>query len=67
MTIGVTRQTVDQIRVAVLQRRLESITEQMASTLIRTTRSPLFNQVGDFAAGLMDAEGQASPKPATLV
>jgi N-methylhydantoinase B len=30
----------------------------MANTLIRTTRSPLFNQVGDFAAGLMDASGR---------
>ena len=49
---------IDKIKVAVLQRRLESITEQMASTLIRTTRSPLFNQVGDFAAGLMDAKGR---------
>jgi N-methylhydantoinase B len=47
----------DDISVAVFQRRLEAITDGMAKTLIRTTRSPLFNQVGDFAAGLMSASG----------
>jgi N-methylhydantoinase B len=49
---------VDPVQVAVLQRRLKSITEEMGLTLLRTTRSPILNEARDFVTGLYDAEGR---------
>jgi N-methylhydantoinase B len=49
---------VDPVQVAVLQRRLKSITEEMGLTLLRTTRSPILNEARDFVTGLYDAKGR---------
>lgn len=48
----------DPVQVAVLQRRLKSITEEMGLTLLRTTRSPILNEARDFVTGLYDAKGR---------
>jgi len=48
----------DPIQVAVLQRRLKSITGEMGLTLLRTTRSPILNEARDFVTGLYDARGR---------
>lgn len=48
----------DPVQVAVLQRRLKSITEEMGLTLLRTTRSPILNEARDFVTGLYDARGR---------
>ena len=52
------KRTIDPIEVAVLQRRLKSITEEMGLTLLRTTRSPILNEARDFVTGLYDARGR---------
>ena len=49
---------VDPVTIAVLQRRLKSITEEIGLTLLRTTRSPILNEARDFATGLYDAQGR---------
>ena len=49
---------IDPIQVAVVQRRLKSITEEMGLTLLRTTRSPILNEARDFVTGLYDAKGR---------
>src|SRR5680860_1913077 len=49
---------IDPILVTVLQRKLKSITEQMALTLLRSTRSPILNEARDFATGLYSPEGE---------
>jgi len=46
--------TVDPILASVIQRRLYSITQDMANVLKRTSRSPVFNEAGDFVTGLFD-------------
>jgi len=48
----------DPVEVAVLQRRLKSITEEMGLTLLRTTRSPILNEARDFVTGLYDPKGR---------
>ena len=52
------RDRIDPIQIAVLQRRLKSITEEMGLTLLRTTRSPILNEARDFVTGLYDAKGR---------
>ena len=52
------KRRIDPIEVAVLQRRLKSITEEMGLTLLRTTRSPILNEARDFVTGLYDARGR---------
>jgi N-methylhydantoinase B len=52
------RRKIDPVEVAVLQRRLRSITEEMGLTLLRTTRSPILNEARDFVTGLYDARGR---------
>ena len=52
------KRKIDPIQVAVLQRRLKSITEEMGLTLLRTTRSPILNEARDFVTGLYDAKGR---------
>lgn len=49
---------IDPIFVAVLQRRLKSITEEIGLTLLRTSRSPILSEARDFATGLYDAKGR---------
>jgi N-methylhydantoinase B len=52
------KRKIDPVRLAVLQRRLKSITEEMGLTLLRTTRSPILNEARDFVTGLYDARGR---------
>jgi N-methylhydantoinase B len=52
------KRKIDPIEVAVLQRRLKSITGEMGLTLLRTTRSPILNEARDFVTGLYDARGR---------
>lgn len=47
---------VDPILASVIQRRLNAITLDMANVLQRTSRSPVFNEAGDFVTGLFDNE-----------
>src|SRR5262245_49375946 len=49
---------IDPVTIAVLQRRLKSITEEIGLTLLRTTRSPILSEARDFATGLYDAQGR---------
>lgn len=44
----------DPVLAAVLQKRIEAITREMATVLLRTTRSTIFNQVGDFITAVFD-------------
>lgn len=48
---------IDPVLVSVFQRRFESICEEMALTLLRTTKSPILNEGRDFVTGLYDAKG----------
>ena len=52
------KRKIDPVEVAVLQRRLKSITGEMGLTLLRTTRSPILNEARDFVTGLYDARGR---------
>jgi N-methylhydantoinase B len=48
----------DPISISVFQRRLRTITEEMALTLLRTTRSPILREGRDCATGLYDERGR---------
>jgi N-methylhydantoinase B len=48
----------DPVLAAVLHKRVEAITREMATVLLRTTRSTIFNQVGDFITAVFDARGR---------
>ncbi|MEE9276442.1 MAG: hydantoinase B/oxoprolinase family protein, partial [bacterium] len=48
---------IDRILASVLQRRLRAITEEMALTLLHTTRSPILSEGRDFSTGLYRANG----------
>jgi N-methylhydantoinase B len=48
----------DAISISVFQRRLRTITEEMALTLLRTTRSPILREGRDCATGLYDRSGR---------
>jgi N-methylhydantoinase B len=47
----------DPITLALVQNRLDQIAKQMGWVMIRTSRSPIFNQSHDFSCFLTDAEG----------
>lgn len=49
---------IDPVLVAIIQRRLKSITHEMGLTLLRTTRSPILNEARDFVTGIYDAQGK---------
>jgi N-methylhydantoinase B len=49
---------VDPLLAAILQKRIEAITAEMATALIRSARSMIFNLVGDFITAALDAEGR---------
>ncbi len=48
----------DRILAAVLQRRVHAITQEMATVLMRSSRSPIFNEIGDLVTVVFDAEGR---------
>lgn len=52
-----TRQ-VDPVLASVLARRLDSITKEMATLLMRSSRSPIFNEIGDLVTVIFDAKGR---------
>ena len=52
------KQRTDHTFIPVLQRKLKSISEEMALTLLRTTRSPILNEAQDFVTGMYDHEGR---------
>jgi N-methylhydantoinase B len=41
----------DPILASVLQRRVQAISREMATVLMRTSRSPIFNEIGDLYDG----------------
>lgn len=49
---------IDPISISVFQRRLRTVTEEMALTLLRTTRSPILREGRDCATGLYDRDGR---------
>lgn len=48
---------VDPITASVLQRRVDSITKEMATMLMRSSRSPIFNEIGDLVTVAFDRHG----------
>ncbi|MBM7280063.1 hydantoinase B/oxoprolinase family protein [Gordonia rubripertincta] len=52
-----TAHEVDPITASVLQRRVDSITKEMATMLMRSSRSPIFNEIGDLVTVIFDREG----------
>ncbi len=48
---------IDRVLASILQRRFRSITEEMALTLLHTTRSPILSEGRDFATGVYLANG----------
>ena len=53
-----TTPAIDPILTAVVQRKLHAIAEEMAITLLRSTRSALLNQAGDLGTSVFDAQGR---------
>jgi len=52
-----TDRTLDPIQLALVQARLDHIARQMGHVMIRTSRSPIFNQSHDFSCFITDAAG----------
>ena len=44
----------DPILASVLQRRVHAITQEMATVLMRSSRSPIFNEIGDLVTVVFD-------------
>lgn len=53
-----TAPSVDPVLTTVIQRKLQGIAEEIAITLLRSTRSPLLNQAGDLGTGVLDTEAR---------
>ncbi|TRW47604.1 hydantoinase B/oxoprolinase family protein [Georgenia yuyongxinii] len=53
-----TTPAVDPILASVLQRRLDAISKEMATLLMRSSRSPIFNEIGDLVTVIFDAHGR---------
>lgn len=53
-----TESRVDPILASVLQRRVDAIAEEMATMLMRSSRSPIFNEIGDLVTVLFDERGR---------
>lgn len=51
-------QGVDPVLASVIQRRFNAITNAMGDALLRSSRSPIFNEAGDFVTGLFDLRGR---------
>lgn len=50
--------TIDPILASVLQRRVQAISKEMATVLMRSSRSPIFNEIGDLVTVIFDREGR---------
>src|SRR5690606_35546682 len=57
---------VDPIRASGIQRRLNAIRHDMAELLQRTSRSPVFNEAGDFVTALFDHEAKMLEQSANI-
>jgi N-methylhydantoinase B len=49
---------IDPVLVAIIRNRLDGIAEEMAQTLMMTSRSGIFAEARDFVTGICDAEGR---------
>lgn len=49
---------VDPVLASVLARRFDSIAKEMATLLMRSSRSPIFNEIGDLVTVIFDAKGR---------
>ena len=49
--------TINPITASVLQRRVDSISKEMATMLMRSSRSPIFNEIGDLVTVIFDRNG----------
>lgn len=52
-----TKSTIDPITASVLQRRVDAIAKEMATILMRSSRSPIFNEIGDLVTVVFDKHG----------
>jgi N-methylhydantoinase B len=52
------KHAVDPILVSIIPKRLDAIAEEMAQTLMMTSRSGIFAEARDFVTGLLDSEGR---------
>jgi N-methylhydantoinase B len=48
----------DPILASVLQRRVQAISKEMATVLMRSSRSPIFNEIGDLVTVVFDRSGR---------
>jgi N-methylhydantoinase B len=48
----------DPILASVLQRRVQAISHEMATVLMRSSRSPIFNEIGDLVTVIFDRAGR---------
>lgn len=48
----------DPILASVLQRRIQAISKEMATVLMRSSRSPIFNEIGDLVTVVFDRDGR---------
>ncbi|HEY4278949.1 MAG TPA: hydantoinase B/oxoprolinase family protein [Conexibacter sp.] len=48
----------DPILASVLQRRVQAISHEMATVLMRSSRSPIFNEIGDLVTVVFDRDGR---------
>lgn len=48
---------IDPITASVLQRRVDAIAKEMATMLMRSSRSPIFNEIGDLVTVVFDKDG----------
>ena len=48
----------DPILASVLQRRVRAISREMATVLMRSSRSPIFNEIGDLVTVIFDRNGR---------
>ncbi|MDJ0339657.1 hydantoinase B/oxoprolinase family protein [Cryobacterium sp. PH31-O1] len=52
-----TKTKIDPITASVLQRRVDAIAKEMAGMLMRSSRSPIFNEIGDLVTVVFDKHG----------
>lgn len=52
-----TETSIDAITASVLQRRVDAIAKEMATMLMRSSRSPIFNEIGDLVTVVFDKHG----------
>lgn len=48
--------TIDPIKVAVINNRLDAISKEIGLTMLRTSRSPIFSEARDFVTGIFDKD-----------